>query len=257
MPEWITLSKFLPQLIYPANIVLWLVLFAFLLILLRRPKVSAIALAFALILVGIGSSPIASTLYQAHERQFLPVPVDDSPTADAIVILAGDVSIPAAPRVEIQVRGNRTIHAMRLYRAGKASRIIISGGNVFSQKGLDSEAAYTAVLLEELGIPKSAITVEGISRNTRENAIETARLLRAQGLGPVLLVTNAFHMPRAVAVFRSAGVEVIPSPSSISAQLAQPEILDWIPTMGGLDTLKSVLHEKMGILAYRARGWID
>jgi uncharacterized SAM-binding protein YcdF (DUF218 family) len=146
---------------------------------------------------------------------------------------------------------------MRLYRAGKASRIIISGGNVFSQKGLDSEAAYTAVLLEELGIPKSVITVEGISRNTRENAVETARLLRSQGLGPVLLVTNAFHMPRAVAVFRSAGVEVIPSPSSISAQLAQPEILDWIPTMSGLDTLKSVLHEKMGILVYRARGWID
>jgi uncharacterized SAM-binding protein YcdF (DUF218 family) len=70
-------------------------------------------------------------------------------------------------------------------------------------------------------------------------------------------VTNAFHMPRAVAVFRSAGVEVIPSPSSISAQLAQPEILDWIPTMSGLGTLKSVLHEKMGILVYRARGWID
>ncbi|MDP6030081.1 MAG: YdcF family protein [Arenicellales bacterium] len=257
MPDWVTLSKLLVQLIYPANIVLWLLVFAFVLILLRRAKAAGVALVLALVLVGIGSSPITPALYHAHERQYLPVPVEESPVAEAIVILAGDLSIPAPPRVESQLRGNRVIHALRLYRAGKAPRVIVSGGNIFPQEGLEPESAYIAALLQELGIPAAAITAEGSSRNTHENAVETARLLEAERVGSVLLVTNAFHMPRAVAVFRSAGVQVIPSPSSISAELTQPKILDWMPSLDGLGTLKSVLHEKIGILVYRVRGWID
>ncbi len=257
MPDWITLSKLLPQLIYPENVVLWLMVLTFALLLFRRAKSAGIVLGLALIVVGIGSSPIATSLYQQHETQFQPVPLEKSPSTDAIVVLAGDVSIPVAPRVEVQVRGNRTIHAMRLYQAGKASQVIISGGNVFPQRGLESEAAYSGALLEELGIPKSVITVEGTSRNTRENAVAVARLLREKKLRSALLVTDALHMPRAVAVFQAVGVEVIPSPSSISASMEQPQILDWVPSMNGLGTLKSVLHEKIGILAYRARGWIE
>jgi uncharacterized SAM-binding protein YcdF (DUF218 family) len=146
---------------------------------------------------------------------------------------------------------------MRLYQAGKAPLIIVSGGNVFPQEGLRSESAYTAELLEEWGIPRDTILIEENSRSTRENALETARLLRERKLDRALLVTSAFHMPRALATFRTAGINAIPSPSSISAKLAYPKILDWIPSLEGLGELKRVMNEKLGILVYRRRGWIE
>jgi len=203
-----------------------------------------------------GSSPLVLQLYQQHEQKNLPIPIRQYPVVDAIVLLAGDVSIPVPPRVEAQVRGNRVIHTMRLYHAKKAPLIIISGGNVFPQEGFKSESEYTADLLKEFGIPFKAIIIEGQSRNTRENALETAQILRRNDISHILLVTDAFHMPRALATFQTAGIHATASPSSISAELEQPVFLDWIPSLEGMSTLRSIVHEKLGILVYRVRGWI-
>ncbi len=242
---------------YPSTLVLLFLLLAFVLLLVRRRRGAGLSLLVALALVFLGSSPLVSDVYNRHERQYTPIPVAQSPTADAIVLLAGDISIPIPPRVESQVRGNRSVHTFRLYRAGKAPLIIVSGGNVFRQEGFRPEAAYTADLLQEWGIPQSAIIFEGNSRNTRENALETSRFLKNRQLNRVLLVTSAFHMPRALATFRGVGIDAIPSPSSISAELDQPTLLNWIPSLDGLGTMQSVVHEKIGIFVYRMRGWID
>ena len=256
MGDWVTWVKILSRLMYPSTLVLLLLLLAFVLLLIRRRRGAGLSLLMALALVFLGSSPLVSNMYYRHERQYPPTPIAQSPTADAIVLLAGDVSIPIPPRVESQVRGNRSIHTLRLYRAGKAPLIIVTGGNVFPQEGLRPESAYTAGLLEEWGVPQSAIIFEGNSRNTRENALETSRLLKNRQLNRVLLVTSAFHMPRALATFRGVGIDAIPSPSSISAELAQPTLLNWIPSLNGLATMQSVMHEKIGIFVYRIRGWI-
>jgi uncharacterized SAM-binding protein YcdF (DUF218 family) len=256
MGDWVTWVKILSRLMYPSTLVMFLLFLAFVLLVIRRRRGAGVFLFVSLALVFLGSSPLVSDVYHRHERQYLPIPVQQSPVADAIVLLAGDISIPIPPRVESQVRGNRSVHAFRLYRAGKAPMIIISGGNVFSQEGLRPEAAYTADLLEEWGIPKNVIIFEGDSRNTRENALETSKLLRNKQLDRVLLVTSAFHMPRALATFKGVGIDAIPSPSSISAGLAQPTLLNWIPSLDGLGTIQSVMHEKIGIFVYRMRGWI-
>ena len=256
MDDWVTWAKILSRLMYPSTLVLMLLFFAFFLLLMRHRRGAGLSLLIALVLVFLSSSPIVSGIHDRHERQYPPTPVAQSPTADAIVLLAGDVSIPIPPRVESQVGGNRSIHTFRLYSAGKAPLIIVSGGNVFSQEGFRPEAAYTADLLEEWGVPESAIIFEGNSRNTRENALETSRLLKNRQLNRVLLVTSAFHMPRALATFRGVGIDAIPSPSSISAELAQPTLLNWIPSLNGLATMQSVMHEKIGIFVYRIRGWI-
>ena len=257
MDDWVTWTKILSRLMYPSTLELLLLILAFVLLLIRRRRGAGLSLLIALVLVFLGSSPIVSGIHDRHERQYPPTPVAQSPTADAIVLLAGDVSIPIPPRVESQVRGNRSVHTLRLYRAGKAPLIIVSGGNVFSQEGFRPEAAYTADLLEEWGIPQSAIIFEGNSRNTRENAVETSRLLKNRQLTRVLLVTSAFHMPRALATFPGVGIDAIPSSSSIGAELAQPTLLNWIPSLNGLETMQSVVHEKIGIFIYRIRGWID
>ena len=257
MGDWVTWVKILSRLMYQSPLVLLLLCLAFVLLLIRRRLGAGLFLFIALILFFLSSSPLISNVYHRHEQQYPPIPIAESPTAEAIILLAGDISIPVPPRVESQVRGNRSVHTFRLYRAGKAPLIIVSGGNVFPQEGLRPEAAYTADLLQEWGIPQSAIIFEGSSRNTRENALETSLLLKNRQLNRVLLVTNAFHMPRALAAFRAVGIDTIPSPSSISAELDRPTLLNWIPSLDGLGTMQSVMHEKVGIFVYQMRGWID
>ncbi|MBL09717.1 MAG: hypothetical protein CL402_04215 [Acidiferrobacteraceae bacterium] len=256
MTDWVTLSKVLPQLVYPGNLMIWLLLLAFILLLCHRRLGAAVSLFSALIIIVIGSSPISHTLYQNHQEKYSPVPIQDSPFAEAIVMLSGEVEVPLPPRVESQIGGNRLLHTFRLYKAKKAPIIIISGGNAFPQGDLASEASYIEDILVEWGIPKSAILFEGKSRNTRENAVETAKFLQQEKINTILLVTSSIHMPRAIATFRSAGIDAIPSSSSIDIRPMQPGILDWLPSLSGLGKIQAVMHENLGIFVYRIRGWI-
>ena len=257
MTDWVTLSKLLPQAIYPTNVIVWLMLLAFFLLLFRRGFAAGLSLFIALVVVFLGSSAITEKLYQRYQAKFSPIPIHESPLADAIVILSGEVAVPLPPRVESQIGGNRLLHAFRLYKAGKAPLIIASGGNAFPQGDLLSEADYISEILIEWGIPKESIVVEGDSRNTRENAQETAEILRELDIKNVLLITSALHMPRALLTFRSAGVDAIPSASSIGSRSAHPAILDWLPSVSELGKIEAVLHESLGILVYRLRGWIQ
>ena len=78
------------------------------------------------------------------------------------------------------------------------------------------------------------------------------------GIRDALLVTSAVHMPRAAAVFRSAGVEIVPSPTDFNAvDTEQPELLSWIPDAASLAATTIAIKERLGTLSYRLRGWID
>jgi len=273
MSDWILLSKFLSELFYPANIALWLLLVAFLLLLFRRSMGAGITLFLALLVIVFGSSPIAKELSMRYRQQYPPMLIEKSPTADAIVLLAGErvelwvdevmrlshmLRIPISPQVEVGVGSKRVVHAMRLYEAGKGAIIIVSGGNTPYQDESYSEARYNAELLMDWGVPRDAILLEGKSRNTHENAVETVKILRERQLNQVLLVTSHYHMPRALAAFHAVGVSAIPSSSGFRpAELAQPRISDWIPSLNELGTLNRVIHEKLAILVYRSRGWIE
>ena len=103
------------------------------------------------------------------------------------------------------------LHAARLYRAGKAPVIVISGGHIPWLGSNIPEARSIQSLLEEWDVPRASIIAETASRNTYENAMLTKELLAERGLHRVLLVTSAWHMPRALATFKSAGINAIPA----------------------------------------------
>lgn len=258
MPDWITLSKILPQLIYPFSLALLLLLLGIGFVLFGRRWKGLLVVFISFVVLVVAGSPVSKSLYANHERSFPITPVGSSPQGDAIVVLGGDVAIPNSPRVTSQLNGNRLIHAYRLYRAGKAPVILISGGNVFPQEGLDPEAFYSRRLLEEFGVPSDAILLESDSRNTHENAVRTRKILGAIGIDQILLVTSGFHMKRAVLTFEKSGFDVIPSPSGISVvDYAQPRLLDWWPSLGNLKKAQILIHEKIGLMVYRIRGWTD
>jgi uncharacterized SAM-binding protein YcdF (DUF218 family) len=148
------------------------------------------------------------------------------------------------------------LHAARLYRAGKAPLVVASGGNPPHLGAEASESEDMADLLVEWGVPREAIVTEGASLDTRENAVGTARLLTARGLRRILLVTSALHMTRAAAAFRAAGLEVLPAPTDYQAVDAREVTwLDWLPDAGALARSSRALHEHLGRVWYRLRGW--
>ena len=258
MLDWVSLSKSLPNLIYPFNLALWLLAGTWLLLLFRYTRIARISLLLCSLVLFICSSPLSTKLYSQHEKQYQAVSVVDSPLADAIVLLGGEVGVPLPPRVESQLGGNRTLHAFRLYRGGRAPLILISGGNKFRQIGVESESYYTAEVLKSWGVPERAIVLETHSRNTHQNAVQVSKMLKARGIDRILLVTSAFHMPRALRTFHHIGLEAEPSPSGYSvAAYSRPVFLDWWPTLGNLGKAQSLVKENLGILVYRFRGWID
>jgi uncharacterized SAM-binding protein YcdF (DUF218 family) len=91
-----------------------------------------------------------------------------------------------------------------LYREGTAPLLVMSGGGA----GPVAEAAVMRDLAREAGVPEAALLVDAESRNTFENAANTARLLHAAGKSRVILVSDRLHLPRAARVFRRAGLEI-------------------------------------------------
>ena len=224
---------------------------------LRLYRLATTILWVVLGVIVVAGSPLSTEYYFQHEQKFRPVSIQNTPTADAIVVLGGSVGLPIKPRADSQLGGNRLLHAYRLYNAKKAPIIIISGGNVFKQVGMESEAHYTSEILKEWGISSENIIAEGQSRNTYENAVRTKKLMESRQIDRILLVTSAFHMPRALATFRTLGINAVPSPSEFSTvDYSRPPILEWIPSLGNFGKIQAVIREKIGILVYRCRGWI-
>ena len=137
--------------------------------------------------------------------------------------------------------------ADQLYRAGKSPLILISGGNAFDSKH-PPESALAARLLIDWGIPPAAILTEQQSRDTHQNAVFTQRILAQRGIAKILLVTSAFHMPRAAAAFRRTGLTVIPIPADYltATDNDTPFLLRLLPTAAALNNSGLALKEYLG-----------
>jgi len=194
----------------------------------------------------IVSNYLANSLEEQHPQQN----IDDIVVHDAIIVLGGGVRLPSAPakHTQIGLGTDRLWYAVRLYKAGKASKIILTGGNLFSQIGLRSEAYYARELLQEWGVPWSAILVESISRNTHENKDKLETLLAESDISSALLVTSALHMPRAFPIINKLPIAVTPASADILVRVTYlPTVFKWLPSARALSLTTASLHEYYGI----------
>ncbi len=148
----------------------------------------------------------------------------------------------------------RCSYASWLYKNWRALPVLASGG------GFD-EGARSAILSEimrrllvQQGVPDAMVWTEPRSRNTYENAVESAALLRARGIRRIALVTEARHMPRAERAFRRQGLEVLAAPCGY--QQFPAAWTQWIPSATGIWQNETTLHEWIGIVWYRVTGKI-
>ena len=214
----------------------------------------------ALAVLWVSATPVfASWALSTLERQHPPVALAELPTADVAIVLGGAIGQPLPPRKELDLSSaaDRVLHAARLYKAGKVRRVLVAAGNVPWLPAVKTEAELIAELLVTWGVPANDIEIAGQSRNTFENALEIVEMRRTRPFASALLVTSASHMPRALAVFRRAGLPVTPATTDVEV-VDEPSSnpLRWLPDAGALAMTTTAVREWVGYLAYRLRGYL-
>jgi len=248
------LKPLLTALALPPAFPLLLAAAGLLLVLARRRR-----LGVAIFAVGAGGlwllSCHAFAVVLANAALPMPAPARPEQLAgvQAIVVLGGGV-LPHAPEYGAAQPHPSTLGRLR-YGAWLARRtgkpVAFAGGIGWAAAGSETapEAQVAArTLQEEFGVaPRWA---EGRSRDTEENAREMRRILGAEGIDRIALVTDAWHMPRSVLHFRAAGFQVLPAPTGFPGLATRP-LLGWLPSSEGLQLSRQVWRELLGLWVAR------
>ena len=152
---------------------------------------------------------------------------------------------------------DRFIQSILLLKTGKIANLLVSGGNGSLLPGKFREGTWVKTQLEALSFPDSVILIESNSRNTIENARFSNIILKKSHLqGPYLLITSAFHMRRALMIFKKQGINVIPYSCHVMTQQGGRNGLDdyLIPSAENLVGWGLYLKEVIGYLANSFNG---
>ena len=250
------LTKFLPLLIYPLGLGILFGLLGIIAALQGRRARAAFSMLLGMTILWVSSTNIFSTtVIESLEKEFPPIPIEGLPNVDAVVVLGGftNATDSDARLLELNDAVDRLFHGMRLYRAGKAPRVVLAGG---AAEGSSPEADFMAGLLSEFGIPRDRMLLENQSRNTRENGVNSVKIMQQNNINKILLVTSAFHMRRAKGVFEKLGMEVVPAATDYQVPEPDPSILDWMPDAEALMMTTLGVKEYLGWWVYRFRGWV-
>lgn len=171
---------------------------------------------------------------------------------DGVLILGGgmDPAVLASRNLPtMECSETRVVAGYELARRYPNARVIFSGGSALLGKNHPPEAAVAGYVFSQLGLPAARVTLESKSRNTWENIIFSQRIAKPR-LGEVwLLVTSAFHMPRAVEAAQRAGWKVVPWPTDYLTMRSGASGYFDVPHNLALADL--AVHEWIGQLAYR------
>ena len=200
--------------------------------------------------------PFAALMMGTLEWQ-APVRPTTNPGAQVMVVLSGGLNLPQPPEppvIEAFSTGIRCRHAAWLYSHGWQMPILVSGGDGGDE---NNYAVMMENILRKEAVPADAIWKEGASSSTYESARNVASLLQPKGIRRVLLVTEAYHMPRAAALFRRAGFEVIASPCSFRTKEFRGDWQNWLLLSPRYSYMcESVLHEWLALVWSKLRGRI-
>jgi len=180
------------------------------------------------------------------------------PEAEAIVVLGGAMSYVRPSGVPIAEWGDsvdRVFGGIALAREGRAPRLIFSGGSWIGQEGLPSEGAVARQLALEFGLPADRVEVSEQALNTQQEA-EAIRTMFDSVRPRIILVTSAFHMPRAVVTFEIEGFEVIAHPVDFRAPVRRSTLMNWLPSPDALKNSDLVIREALGRAYYRLRAML-
>lgn len=250
--SWFVTNTIAALLLPPLNLLLLLALGLFLAY--RRRRFGKTLIVASFILLWLAATPyVAESGLHLLEARTAPL---DKQDAEAIVILGGG-SYFHAP----EYGGQDTVSEAALLRLRYGARlqrttgkpILVTGGKPLGNS-LSEAQQMKAALEQDFGVPVRWI--EDSSDNTYENAYHSQRMLQAQGMRRIYLVTHAWHMPRAAEVFRRAGFEVIEAPMAFTTRY-RTDLLAFLPNAHSLRNSSIFVHELIGLLWYRVKSIIS
>jgi len=222
----------------------------------RRGNLSLKAGAFLFLLFLF--SPLAEVIIGTLERQYpplqeLPKRLANAPT---IVVLSEYAEAHSSTPVTSNLSEDmlyRVVEGIRLYRLSATAKLLMSGGVL--RRGDPPVAQVMAHFARAQGVREEDLLVETKSENTYENLSEVQKMVRSR---PFILVTSAYHLPRAMAVARKLQLDVIAAPARIFTLQHFPAPTDWrvwikrvvgsflTPSLGRLTLLQRAYHEYVG-----------
>jgi uncharacterized SAM-binding protein YcdF (DUF218 family) len=174
-------------------------------------------------------------------------------SAQALVVLAGGAYPPVSDRPYTSPQRQtyeRSRHTAWLYKNWKALPVLASGGGSYAEP----LSFAMREVLEAEGVPPDKIWVETRSKSTYENAVYGCEILRRYGISQIVLVDEARFLPRAVACFRKQGMKVVPAAFNFNHLYWEAD--DFLPSSRALELSGGLIHEYLGLLWYRLRGYI-
>lgn len=230
----------------------------------RRTTVPAWPLIACALILYAASTGLADRLLMGRmERRVEPAPIEDLQDAEAVVVLGGGVVEEAPSEALIlaidEADGDgaaltteaesRLIYGLRIAeRLGLP--IVVSGARTPAVDSSIAEAVVAAALLVDLGYPADRILIEDESRTTAENA---ANVRDRFAFTRVVLVTSAYHMPRALGAFEEAGIVTLPAPAAFRTDRRRIRAIDFLPQPEALRNSATYLREAVGGLYYALR----
>jgi uncharacterized SAM-binding protein YcdF (DUF218 family) len=195
--------------------------------------------------------PLGPAVFCALEEAF-PVAYPNGPVS-AVVVLGGseEAELTAAHgRPAFNGAGERVMAGVELARLHPEASLVLTGGRPVPWREGPAEAVVARQQVVALGVPAERVRVDVDAANTQENARNVKALLGPLQ-GAVVLVSSAFHLPRAVLLFEGQGQRVSPFP--VDHRCLPGMAWDWAPSRN-LGLLSVALHEWAGLLVYRLRG---
>jgi len=202
----------------------------------------------------LSTDPIADLLTAPLERPYaqrtLPA------TVDAIVVFGGCLDRrTSVEEMRLSDAADRLVKSVILARRYPDALLVFSGARS-ATRGDVSEGELLKRLAVQLGIAPERIRVEPSAINTRGNALECRRIVEQESVSSFLLVTSATHMRRSMASFAKVGLTPIPYAVDFRSHPGTWTGFSLLPDPDTLAVSTSALHEYLGLLAYRLRGYV-
>jgi uncharacterized SAM-binding protein YcdF (DUF218 family) len=217
----------------------------------------------AFLLAGTAALLLFSNPWLANQaaRAWEPPPADAQGVYEVGILLGGfsDFEVVQPDSIlPLNRAANRFAAALTLYHAGHLRHILVSGGTSRITGGYPAEAPEARRMLLQNGVPDSAIWIESGSRNTMENALYTKRLLDsiAPAGGRRLLITSAWHLPRASRCFEQAGLPCEGFGADYLSENRRANWFQWLePDWEALLKWELLVKEWVGWVVYEARNF--
>jgi uncharacterized SAM-binding protein YcdF (DUF218 family) len=207
----------------------------------------------------VASLPATANRLIGWLESFYPaLKISEAGPADAIVVLGGILGPKAAPGyvTNWSESSERYDGGVALLRAGRARVLLFTGARMpWEKRAKTLEGEDLRAIAVSQGVPAEQILVTREISNTREEARAVAEMARVRGWKKIIVVTTAWHMPRAARLFRSAGVDIIPFPVDYRCdQVRALAAVDFLPKADALGMTETALRECYGIAFYTLTG---